>query len=347
MLAERLLEKGHEVILVCQPGSRISESSRIFGIEVVELRMLGEFDLLAIARLSKVIKCFHPDIIHLHDSHAHTLGGGAGKIAGIGVIVVSRRVDFPVNIRWNFIRRKKYLSLADHFVAVSDRIREELVVAGVSGEKVSVIYSGIDLNKFRDIASSDYVYDEFKIHRDQFLIGNVAALAPHKDQFTFLKAAKLVLRKFPQARFMLVGEGNLEGKLRKEAENLAISEKVVFTGFREDVGNIMSILDLFVLSSYLEGLGTSLLDAMLLGIPIVATDVGGIPEIIHNRVNGILVPPRNPQALSDAICHLLSDEEIRKLLSESGREFVRKFDIENTVSFTESLYRKLISSRGN
>jgi len=343
MLARGLAERGHEILFVCQPGSVISERSKPLDIKVVELRMLGEFDLLAVARLSQIIKSFHPEVIHLHDSHAHALGGLAGRITGAGLIVVSRRVDFPVNIKWNFLKRKKYLSLTNHFIAVSNRVREELIAAGISEEKVSVVYSGIDLGKFRNLGSSDYVYDEFGMRRGEFLIGSVAALAPHKDHITFLRAAKQVLDRFPQSRFILVGEGELEGELKREVKDLSISESVIFTGFRKDVGNIVSILDIFVISSYLEGLCTSLLDAMLLGIPIVATDVGGIPEIIHNGVNGILVPPRDPKALADAICHLLSDEGLRGSLSESGRRVVKNFDIGRTITLTESLYRRLIA----
>ena len=217
---------------------------------------------------------------------------------------------------------------------------------GVPASKVVVVRSGIDLRKFDGLKDTEDLRKEFGIARDAPLVGNVAALAPHKDQTCLLEAARRVVDAFPGVRFLIVGEGPLEVALREHRARLGLEREVIFTGFRRDVGAILRMLDVFVLSSYLEGLGTSVLDAMLVGLPIVATRVGGIPEAVEDGENGLLVPPRSPEALSEAICRLLEDRAMRERLGRRGKTRVHRFDIRETVRRTEAVYVDLLKEAG-
>ena len=381
-LAEGLARRGHEVWVVGQPGSplmaRVEEvalltaetrraqstsgpsfgcSLRPFGLEPVRAkplrlcgafrpiaaRMRGEWDLVGAVRLADVMRVFDPHILHGHTSHAHTLGLWAWVLSGRRAkVVVSRRVDFPVSRRG--LGRIKYGWGVGRFIAVSDGVRRVLVEGGVPPSSVVVVRSGIDLGKFDGLKEPGDLYEEFGIARDVPLVGNVAALAPHKDQTCLLEAARRVVDAFPAVRFLIVGEGPLQEALLERRARLGLEREVIFTGFRRDIGAILRMLDVFVLSSYLEGLGTSMLDAMLVGLPVVATRVGGIPEAVKDGENGLLVPPRSPEALSEAICRLLEDRAMREQLGRRGKVWVHRFDIRETVRRTEAVYVDLLSN---
>jgi len=239
--------------------------------------------------------------------------------------------------------RLKYGDRVGRFIAVSECIREILLRAGLSPSKVVTIHSGVDLGKFDGVGPLNGFRDGWSIPQEAILVGSVAALAPCKDQHTLLRAAQRVVARIPQARFLIVGEGELEGVLRRQRDELGLCKHVVFTGFRWDVGAVLRILDVFVLSSYLEGLGTSVLDAMLCSLPVVATRVGGVPEMVADGRSGLLVPPRDPEALADAIGVLLEDKGRRRTFGQEGRRLVEQFDIEKTVHRTERVYLELVA----
>jgi len=338
-LAQGLVRRGHEVLVVGQPGSPLVAQVEEAGTAVCAVRMRGEWDLVGASRLADVMRRFDPHILHTHTSHAHTLGLCAWILSGRRAkVVVSRRVDFPISRRG--FGRIKYGRSVERFIAGSEGVRRALIEEGVPASKVVVVRSGIDLRKFDGLKEPGNLYEEFGTARDAPLVGNVAALAPHKDQTCLLEAARRVVDVFPAARFLIVGEGELKGMLLERRARLGLEREVIFTGFRRDIGAILKILDVFVLSSYLEGLGTSVLDAMLMGLPIVATRVGGIPEAVHDGENGLLVPPRSPEALSKAICRLLEDGGMRERFGRRGKIFVHRFDIRETVRRTEAIYQE-------
>lgn len=340
-LAKRLIRRGHDALVVCPPGSALVRRLGREGIPWHSILMRGEWDIRAACALARVLRRWRPDVVHLHTSHAHTLGLLACGLGRSEVrVVVSRRVDFPLHR--GMLGRFKYGDRVDRFIAVSERIRGILLGAGLSPSNVITIHSGIDLGKFDHVGSSNGFWDGFGLPRGALLVGNVAALAPHKDQYTLLQAARRVVERISPVRFLIVGEGELEGVLRRQRDEMGLREQVVFTGFRWDVGAILRILDVFVLSSYLEGLGSSVLDAMLCALPVVATQVGGIPEMVADGRSGLLVPPRDPDALADAIGALLKDEDRRKRFGQEGRRLVERFDIEETVHRTERVYMECV-----
>lgn len=334
-LADGLRKKGYKNFVVCRSDSslqkKLAENDFIF----FKVPLFFELDPVAIYRTRKIIDEAKPDIIHLHSAHAHTIGVLAARISKHKPkIISSRRVDFHIKSKW------KYKNV-DRIIAVSEGVKKILLLDGIDDKKISVVHSGVDLSLFKNIDGS-YLYDELKIKRDNRIVGIVASLAPHKDHVNFLTAAALIKEKIPEAKFLIVGEGRLKNGLIKLAKKLGIADSVIFTGFRKDVSSLLAIFDVFILSSYLEGLCTSLIDAMASGVPIVATNVGGVGELVTDGLNGILVPPGNPAAFASAVITVLGNKNIGKKFADAGKEKSKKFSKEKMVEGTEKIYLELI-----
>lgn len=331
--------KSYDNIVACPPQSPLEERAKASGLRVLPVRMRGEWDFLAISQLRKIIRRNRIRIVHLHSPHAHALGLLGAKLAGSCRVVISRRVDFHIGN--NILSRMKYLR-ADKIIAISQRVKQVLMADGVPGDKIAVVYSGVDIGKFQNV-EGDYLFSELGIDRDKPIIGNIAALAWHKDHKTLIEAARIVVDRFPGVIFLIVGDGPLYREIEVLIRSLHLEEQVKLLGFRRDVPEILSILSLFVLSSSWEGLGTSLLDAFASRIPVVATNVGGIPEVVENGRNGILVPPGNPHALAEAIMRLLQDRVLAGRLGKEGFRLVRgKFNVQKMVGQTRKIYEELL-----
>jgi glycosyltransferase involved in cell wall biosynthesis len=326
-------------LLACPPGSVLFKEALSQVTSVFPLHIFGEWDILAVKRLRQLIRNLKVNILHCHDSHAHTIG----LLATMGMdnckLVVTRRVDFRIGN--NFISKLKYKQRVDKYIAVSAGVKKVLELDGIDPARITVVHDGIEVNHFlcRDKATN--LYRELGLDPAKPIIGNVAALAPHKDQQNLLHAAKMVLEQFPETQFLIVGAGELEKDLKQLAANLNILDNVIFTGFRADVPQILTILDIFAVSSYLEGLGSSTLEAMAAGLPVVATRTGGIPEIIQNSINGILVPPRDSEALAWAMMELLKDKKMRQKMGSASLQIVKNFSVDKMVEGNLAVYNQL------
>ena len=338
--------KRHNIIshLACQPGSALEERAKSAEIEVFPITMHGEVDLLASIRLRRMITRFRYDILHSHTSHAHTLS----FFASFGTktrLLVSRRVDFSI-FRHSFLHLSgfKYRYLTDYYIAISHKIRDVLVSDGIPAQRIFVVHSGINPNRF--VASpKDPLIDEFNIRKDERIVVNVAHLAGHKGQKYLVRAVPLVLAKIPTARFFIVGGGELMSELQSLATYLGLKDKLIFTGFRRDVGSFYQIADLFVMSSVQEGLGTAVIDALALAKPVVATHAGGIPEIIQDGESGRLVASADPAALAEGIIELLTNPEPAKQMGKRGQQVVRKnFSIDAMVEKNIKVYRHILAA---
>lgn len=296
--------------------------------------------LAAVVRLRSLITGMHYDIVHSHASRAHSLVA----LACVGLRarprhVVSRRVDFSVG-RGAF-GRWKYRRSVDAYIAISRGVADVLAAGGVPASRICIASSGVDLDKFERVGDAAYLRTEFAITDNERVVGNVAALAPHKSQADFLRAAARVRTWRRDVRFLVVGEGELRAALESLAAELGIEDSVVFTGFREDALELMSLFHVFVMSSYLEGLGTSIMDAQAMGIPVVATRTGGIPEIVEDGVTGLLVPPRDPASLARAILRMLEDDELRVSCVQAARRAADGYGYQHMVYKTLDVYRAL------
>jgi glycosyltransferase involved in cell wall biosynthesis len=253
-------------------------------------------------------------------------------------LVASRRVDF--HFRGNSFSRWKHRQV-DCFIAASEAIRRILVADGVPHDRTVTVHEGIDVDHVR-AAPPVNVHEAFWLPHDAPVVGNVAALVPHKGQRHLVEAAHLVVQEIPDARFVILGEGELREQLERQVRDHHLEKHVLLPGFRTDVLGCIKGFDLFVMSSVTEGLGTSLLDAMACARPIVATRAGGIPEIVEDGATGLLVPPRDHTALAAAIVRMLRDETMRRRMGEAGAIRVQeRFTVERMAAATAAVYQRV------
>jgi glycosyltransferase involved in cell wall biosynthesis len=335
---------GHRAALVAHPSGELIRRAEE-GLDLIPIAPRNEMDLSAAWRLSRVIKQLKPDVVHAHDAHgvamaalSLSLGTGSAKSGHQPAFVVSRRVDF--HLRGNSFSRWKHRQ-ADCFIAASEAIRQMLVTDGVPAERTVTVHEGIDVDHVR-VAPLVDVHQAFWLPHGAPVIGNVAALVPHKGQRHLIEAAHLVVREVPDARFVILGEGELREMLERHVREHHLEKHVLLPGFRTDVLGCIKSFDVFAMSSVTEGLGTSLLDAMACARPIVASRTGGIPEVVDEGVTGLLVPPRDHGAMAAGIVRLLKDDAARRLMGEAGLARVRdRFTVDRMVAETAAVYARV------
>jgi glycosyltransferase involved in cell wall biosynthesis len=340
-----LLEIGHRAALVAHPDGVLRRRAAE-GLDLIPLTPRTEMDLSAAWRLSRVIRRLQPDIVHAHDPHGIAMASLAlslGSASGIAaVLVASRRVDF--HLKSNSFSRWKHRQV-DCFIAASDAIRQMLISDGVAAERTTTVHEGIDLRHVL-AAPRVNVHEAFWLPHQAPVVGNVAALVPHKGQRHLIEAAHLVVREIPDARFVILGEGELRESLERQVRDHHLEKHVLLPGFRTDVLGCIKGFDLFAMSSVTEGLGTSLLDAMACSRAVVATRAGGIPEIVEDGATGTLVPPRDPAAMAHEIVRLLRDEALRRRMGEAGSARVTaRFTVERMVEETAAVYARVAGRR--
>ena len=332
--------RGHRTALVAHAGGELRRRLAE-GPDLYLLTPRGDLDLRAAWRLARLLRELNPAVVHAHDAHAVAMAAAALSLAGGGLaarLVAARRVDF--RLAANALSRWKYRQV-DHFICASSAIRTLLATAGITPERTTVVYEGVDVERIRAAPALD-PHKAFGLPRGAPVVGNVAALVPHKGQRHLIDAAAEVVRHVPDARFVIAGEGELESALRRRIAALGLEKHVVLAGFRPDIIPLHKGFDLFVMSSTTEGLGTSALDAMACGKAVIATRAGGLAEVVVDGETGLLVPVRNPHALADAIVRLLRDPELRRRCGEAGLARAQTtFDVERMVDETLQVYERL------
>jgi glycosyltransferase involved in cell wall biosynthesis len=332
---------GHRAMLVAHPDGELRRRAAE-GLDLLPIAPRTEMDLSAAWKLSRAIKQLRPNVVHAHDPHAVALSALALNMSTQpkrAPLVASRRVDF--RLRGNALSRWKY-DQVDCFICASEAIRTLLLADGIPPERTVTVHEGIDLARVES-APLAALHEELWLPHGSPIVGNVAALVPHKGQKHLIEAAALVVRKVPDARFVIAGEGELRASLEHQIKHHNLEKHVILAGFRTDVLSLHKAFDIFVMSSITEGLGTSLLDAMAAGKPVVATTAGGMPEVVVDGETGILVPPRDDHALADAIIRLLSDPGLRKRMGDAGRSLAyARFSAERMVSDTIAVYERIV-----
>ena len=293
-------------------------------------------------QIKRICKAEEIDLIHVHDAHAHSFAVMSAAIWNNTTrIVLSRRVNF--GIRKNFFSKWKYNhSSIKRILCVSKQVIESIEGDIEDKSKLKLVYSGVDPGRF-DNKGGQVLRQEFQIPVELPIIANTAAIAPDKDHMTFVKTAKLFFEKGGEAIFLIIGKDQGE---KKKVESLIdeyrLSEKILFTGFRTDIDIVLPEIDIYFFSSKMEGLGTSLLDAFVAGIPIVATDAGGIPELIEHEVTGLLGPRENPEQLSELLLRMAGDEMLRQTVVEGAREKSYQFTKSKTAKETLNNYYEVL-----
>jgi glycosyltransferase involved in cell wall biosynthesis len=291
------------------------------------------------------------DILHIHLPFPGIIGRIAGRLAGVSRIVYSEHS--PVN-RYHALTRlasRLTYSWNDAVIAVSNEVNQSVVdyYGSLRRSRLLTIYNGID-DSVSDTPqspedASDSVRRELGIPEGHSVVVNVAGFRPEKGHFRLVQAAELALQVNPNITFLLVGQGETEAAVRAEVRRLGLERNFVFAGFRNDIPRLLRAADLFLLASDYEGLPVSLLEAMGAGLASVSTRVGGVPEVVTDGVEGLLVSPDDRSQLAEALLRLLGDPEARRRMGAAGLERVgRQFSVRRMMDETEGLYRELLAS---
>ena len=338
-----LRARGHRTAVIAHPEGELRQRLPE-GPDFFPIVPRNEIDLHAAWQVSRVLRQLAPSVIHAHDAHAVAVSALGISLAGSALktrLVASRRVDFHIGA--NLFSRWKYRQV-ERFICASTCIQSMLSDDGIPANRTTVVYEGIDLERVNAAPPID-IHKEFSLPHNALVVGNVAALVPHKGQCYLIDAAARVVRTIPEARFLVVGDGELAETLQQQIEDLNLQKHVLLTGFRADVLSLHKEFDLFVMSSLTEGLGTSVLDAMAHERAVIATRAGGLSEAVINGETGILVPARNSDALADAIIHLLKDSARRAQYGRSGLRRVHHiFNAERMVAETLEVYERLVDT---
>lgn len=335
-----LRARGHRAVLVAHPEGELYRRAAE-GPDLVPLAATNEVDLAAAWKLSRIIRQWKPAIVHAHDPHAVSMTALALSFSAPVPrprVIASRRVDF--HLQGNSFSQWKYRQV-DGFIAASGAIRDILIHDGVPAGRVVVVHDGIDVGKIAHRPAAD-LHAEYWLPHGAPVIVNVGALVAHKGQKFLIEAMPLVVREIPDARLVIFGEGELRAGLERQVKHLSLEKHVLLPGFREDVLSLVKSADLFVMSSLTEGLGSAVLDAMAMGLAVVGTRAGGIPEAVVPGETGELVEPGEAKPLAAALVKLLKDPALRRTYGEAGRQRVaRQFDVDHLVAGTLAAYRRL------
>lgn len=303
------------------------------------------WDCLAFFEILKVINEIKPDVLHTHTSKAGFIGRIAGRIAGVKVAIHMAHGHVFYGY-FNNITSRIYVYLEKIAAKFTDKILtlteiekgEYLQEKIAPGDKIVTIPCGIDVDRFS--ASHNAVRNEFGISSDMPVIGWVGRAETVKGCEYFLRACQLIKKELPGVRFLVVGEGSLNGEMEKLAYSLDLSDEVKFTGYRTDMPEIMNSIDLLLHTPLNEGLGRVLLEAMTCEKPIVATNVGGIPEIVEHGIQGFLVPAGDYASMASESLKILKDSELAKSLGSAGRKKALNFSTEKMVQKIHNLYNE-------
>ena len=310
--------------------------------------MRSRSDMAAVNAIQKLLVKYDPDIMHAHGQRAGLLARLAVKDLPIKVIYTEHTwtKDFKLEnplLQWAHIRSMRMLNKFTHqTIAVSQAVANFLISANiVKPDKVKVIYNGIEIIPDRDASEHDLL-KKYNLCTKDIVIGTIGSLNIQKDTGALLKAMPRVLKRFPSAKLVVVGGGPLQKWLQNLAKKLRIETATVFAGVLPQVDQILKTFSVFVLCSKSEAFGISILEAMKAHVPVIATRVGGIPEIIINNRNGLLVNPCDPKQLASTIMKLLNDRKLQKKLVVGGDETLHKFTVTTMVHETEKLYKNIL-----
>ncbi|MGD8535119.1 MAG: glycosyltransferase family 4 protein [Candidatus Aminicenantes bacterium] len=310
------------------------------------------FDAIALYKIWRLLKKEKFDVVHTHTSKAGLLGRFAARLAGAPLIVHTPHghVFFgyfgPLKTKL-FIRLEKLANrMTDRIVALTPREKADYISYRTCPEdKMTVIHSGVDLEKFREYTLDEKIKlkKETGLPEDSFVVGTAGRLVPVKGPDYLIKASQIVIPEHPHTYFLLAGGGPLKENLQKKANEAGVGKNIVFLGWRDDIARILAVFDVFLLPSLNEGMGRVLVEAMAHGIPIVASDVGGIPDLVTHGKNGFLVPPKNPEELAKHIQILIENKDIRRKMGEAGKKMAQRYSHESMVKNIAALYEELLT----
>jgi len=353
---ELLDKEKYDISLCCNlDGELVERAKKIEAVKLFDIPFLCREvspyrDIRAFLSLYKLFKKEDFTIIHTHSSKAGLLARLAAVLNKTPILIHTIHGfafnDFMNRLKKNFfIYLEKVLAMwTDILITVSNLNKKKIIDLNITHEnKIKNIYSGIDLNLFTNKRNNEF-RKELNLENNHILLGSVGRLSDQKDPITMIEAFSIISKPFPNAHLVLVGDGELKGKILEKIDQLKLNGKVHLTGNKNNPWSVYHSMDLFIMSSIYEGLGRSITEALSCGVPVVCTDVEGVPEIVRDNITGILVPPKDANKLADGIIRTLNDMETAKKMAEEGRRFVKdNFDVNKMVNDIDSLYNTLTS----
>ena len=346
--SEELAKRGHRVFIVACPGTKLAQEARKRGLKVIELN----YDLFSFFSLFRLIKREKINVIHCHSAEDHRLCYFFFRCLGIPLLRW-RHIHFPISpTRWKSF---KYRCGCDYVLTRCQATKDVLVRdTKVVPEKIKVIPGGVDFKYYHPHIDGKCIRREFKIPQDAPLIGIIAMLRSYKGHRYFIEGARYLLADFPNAYFLIVGGGggkinfyemkDVSKELKQKVRDLGLESRVIFTDYRNDIPEITAALDILVITSIgIEATPRVMLQGLAMQKPIVATPIGGIPEIIKHRETGLLVPPRDGKAMAEAVKYLLTHRDVAATLARNGYHFIKeRFSIEAVVTQIEAIQDEVV-----
>lgn len=336
--------RGHRVRIACRPEAELFAKAREAGIPVTPVPIRSSADLSAIRALFRLFRRERVQVVNTHSGRDSWVASIAAKIAGVPLLIRTRHISVPVRrgvvnmiYRW-----------PDGYVTTAGMIREHLIDQGIHADRVVSIPTGVDPEKFSPTVDGSRIREEFCIAPDTFLVAMVGVLRSWKRHDVFLAAVRLLRDRGIPVRALVVGEGPRRDVIAAEIVEQGIPDVALLTGFRMDIPEILAASDAVVLpSDRFEGVPQVILQALATGRPVVASPVGGIPEVVLDGKTGFLCPPGDAYAYADAMARLAGDPDLRERMGMDGRDLVLS---RHTVAVmgdrTESFYSRLSSMKG-
>ena len=323
-IASGLDRKRFESIVGLFAPGWLKDRCEKLGLPTDVLPMQSQWDVDWIVRCCVLVRQRRVDLIHAHEFRANVFGAVVAKLCRIPLVgTVHGKNYYPEHVKRRVAYR--WVSKAARMVAVSEDLRQFLSTqVGIRGDRIARIYNGVDMPNRRSFEQVAQIRSDLGIEPSEYVLGIVGSLYPVKGHTYLFQALRSVLKLHPKTKLLVVGQGDLEDSLKRQAVELDIGHAVSFLGLRNDVPHILAALDLFVLPSLSEGLSVALLEAMSATVPVVASRVGGNPEIVQDGQTGLLVTPKNVSELAAHILEMIDKRERSKLFGERGREHVAK-----------------------
>lgn len=340
-----MIRRGHRAALVCRPEAEIRRKAEEAGIPVHPMPIRSSFDAAAIAGMVRLFRREKVDVVNSHSGKDSWVGSMAAKIAGVPLLLRTRHISVPVRRGWyNLIYR-----WPDGYVTTGEMIREHLIGVGIEPDRVVSIPTGVDMARFSPDVSGDPVRAEFGVGRVEPLVSMIGVLRSWKRHDVFLEAVRLLREGGLPLRALIVGEGPQRERIVGEIAGKNLAGAVGMTGYRRDVPAIIAASDAVVLpSDRFEGVPQVILQSLAMGRPVVASPIGGIPEVVRHEETGLLIPAGNAPAFAEAIGRLLADPSLRERLGAAGRELVlSRYSSTAMCEKTEAFYDRLARGKGH
>jgi glycosyltransferase involved in cell wall biosynthesis len=340
-----LAAAGHRAELICDPAGRLWERATAEGIRCHPIRIRNAIDLAAGVKLRAILKREHYDVVHFHTSRAHSMAPFARGFAS--TLVVTRRMDYRPN---RVFAPLLFNRAVDGVVAISEGVADSLAAAGVDRQRITVVHSGVDCDRFRPPTARERADARaaLGISDAEILVSAIGALEQRKGHRYLIEAigalpappASLKLKCF------IVGQGSVHKVLQGEIAVIRSLERIKLLGRVDDPRELLWASDIFAMPSLKEGLGVAALEAMASNLPIIASDVGGLREVVEDGRTGIVVPPGNPEKIAAAIRRLAESEALRKQIGAAARvRVVENYSMEKMAARTLALYRECVRKR--